>query len=128
LDYDRIEIVEVARNKSALCREILTALPLRFGIPEALETYAAEVAALPMLGATAGGSVIGFLALKDQTPFAAEAYVLGVRPEWHRQGVGRKLFEAAETALRQRGIRFFTVKTVAAADDDPVYGGTRPLL
>jgi ribosomal protein S18 acetylase RimI-like enzyme len=51
--------------------------------------------------------------------------VLGVRPEWHRKGVGRKLFRHAETLLRARGVRFLTVKTVAAPDDDPVYGATR---
>ena len=51
--------------------------------------------------------------------------MLGVRPEWRRKGVGRQLFAAVERGLRARGVRFLTVKTVAAPDDDPVYGATR---
>ena len=78
-----------------------------------------------MLGAMTEGGAIGFISLKDQTPFATEAFVLGVRPEWHRKGVGRRLFECAEDGLRRRGVRFFTVKTVAVPADDLVYGATR---
>jgi ribosomal protein S18 acetylase RimI-like enzyme len=122
---DTVEIVAITQDRSAVCREVLEALPRWFGIPEALEAYVRDVAALPMFGAVRDGNAIGFLSLKDQTPFATEAFVLGVKPEWHRTGVGRQLFARAEEDLRRRGVRFFTVKTVAAPDDDPVYGTTR---
>ncbi len=121
---DTVTIVEIAEGKSALCRQILESLPDWFGIPESIEMYARDVAELPMLAAEASGSVIGFLALKQQTPVATEAYVLGVRPEWHRRGVGRELFRHAEAMLKPRGVRFMTVKTVHRADDDPIYGAT----
>ena len=87
--------------------------------------YVREAGALPMLGATAGSDPIGFLSLKEHNSFTTEAFVLGVKPDWHRKGVGRRLFQNAETSLRARGVSFFTVKTVAAPDDDPVYGATR---
>jgi hypothetical protein len=64
---DKIEIVEIAENRSALCREILTALPSWFGIPESLEAYVRDSATLPMLGAMTEGGAIGFISLKDQT-------------------------------------------------------------
>jgi ribosomal protein S18 acetylase RimI-like enzyme len=120
-----VEIVEIVENRSELCREILTSLPRWFGIPESLEAYVNEASRLPMLGAVANGAPIGFISLKHRSPFASEAYVLGVRPEWHRQGVGRKLFGHAEDGLRARQVRFFTVKTVDAPAGDQVYGATR---
>jgi ribosomal protein S18 acetylase RimI-like enzyme len=122
--HEDVEIVEIAQDKSAVCREVLSSLPAWFGIPEALEAYVREVAALPMLGAMAGGSVVGFISLRQHSPFAAEAFVLGVKPEWRRKGVGRRLFAAAEALLRARRLRFFTVKTVAAPDGDLIYGAT----
>jgi GNAT superfamily N-acetyltransferase len=119
------EIMEINEGRSEIAREILTSLPRWFGIEEAREAYISDAADLPMLGVTAKGAPIGFLSLKDHTPFATEAYVLGIRPEWHRKGAGRLLFEHAERGLRFRGVRLFTVKTVAAPEGDPVYGGTR---
>jgi hypothetical protein len=42
---------------------------------------------LPMLAAKADSpEPIGFLSLRRQTSVATVAYVLGVRPEWHRAG------------------------------------------
>jgi ribosomal protein S18 acetylase RimI-like enzyme len=120
-----VEIVEIVEHRSELCREILTSLPRWFGIPESLEAYVNEASRLPMLGAVANGAPIGFISLKHHSPFASEAYVLGVTPEWHRQGVGRKLFGHAEDVLRARQVRFFTVKTVDAPAGDQVYGATR---
>jgi ribosomal protein S18 acetylase RimI-like enzyme len=74
---------------------------------------------------TAGDQIIGFLALKFHTASAAEAYVLGVHPVWHRRGVGTKLFYAAFETARSRGARYLTVKTLAASHPDPHYRATR---
>ena len=73
----------------------------------------------------ADGEVAGFLALKFHTAVAAEAYVLGVRREWHRKGVGKALFAAAEEMAGLRGCRYLTVKTLAASHPDPNYRNTR---
>lgn len=122
-----IDFAEIDADKDVVCRRLLASLPEWFGIPEAIDAYAAAVRSLPMLGARADGAVIGFLALKFHTEAAAEAYVVAVDRAWHRQGVGTGLFRAAEAMASARGCRFLTVKTVAGAGDpaDPHYGATR---
>lgn len=119
-----IEIVELDGGKSEICREILESLPDWFGIPEAVDDYTAAVEGMPMLAGRVDGRVVGFLSLKFHTAAAAEAFVLAVRRDWHRRGVGRALFAAAEKLAAMRGVKFLTVKTVASGDD-PHYGATR---
>jgi ribosomal protein S18 acetylase RimI-like enzyme len=101
-------------------------LPEWFGIPEAVETYVREVEQHPMLAAhDDSGLVTGFVAVKQQSPLTFEAFVLGVRPKSHRQGIGRALFAAAEEFSRQAGGRYLTVKTISAISPDPHYAVTR---
>jgi ribosomal protein S18 acetylase RimI-like enzyme len=78
-----------------------------------------------MLAVKADGGHVGFLSVKAHTPVAAEAYVLGVERAWHRRGRGRALFGAAERVLAGQGVRFLTVKTLAASHPDPFYAATR---
>src|SRR5262245_52318716 len=118
-------IVELHSDKGKLCRRILDALPQWFGIPEAVDDYVAGVESLPMYVARIDGTDVGFLALKVHTPAAAEIYVTGILPAWHRRGVGRILFAAAEEAARGRGVQFLTVKTLAAGHPSPHYAATR---
>jgi GNAT superfamily N-acetyltransferase len=123
---ERIYIEELNEQKSETCRKILESLPEWFGIPEAIDAYAKGVADLPVLVAKdQSGLVIGFIALKPQTSSAVEAYVLGVRREWHRKGCGHLLFEAAERMARKLGAKFLTVKTLADTNSDPHYQATR---
>jgi ribosomal protein S18 acetylase RimI-like enzyme len=121
------DVTDVWAERGALVHSILTALPEWFGRPEALEAYVAEANELPMLAARSpiGNHFVGFLSLKLHTPVAAEAYVLGVRRQLHRQGCGRALFEAAERRLSAQGIRYLTVKTIAGSHPDPHYAATR---
>jgi GNAT superfamily N-acetyltransferase len=122
----RVSIEELHEHKGETCRKILESLPEWFGIPEAIDAYARGVADLPMLVAQdQSGVVIGFIALKPQTSSAVEAYVLGIRREWHRKGCGRRLFEAAERMARKWGAKFLTVKTLADTNPDPHYQATR---
>lgn len=123
---EHIRIEELHERKSETCREILEALPEWFGIPSAIDAYCKGVAELPMLVAKdQSGLVIGFIALKPQTRSAVEAYVLGIRREWHRKGYGRLLFEAAERVARKLGAKLLTVKTLADTNPDPHYQATR---
>jgi GNAT superfamily N-acetyltransferase len=123
---DMIQIVDLQVGRGALARAVLSALPDWFGRPESVDDYVRAADALPMLAARlADGRDIGFLSLKPQTPVAAEAMVLGVLPEWHRRGLGRRLFDAAERRLRTRGVRYLTVKTLSADHPDRHYAATR---
>lgn len=116
-----MQIIEITENKGAICADILVTLPHWFGIPQSNAAYAHEVESLAMLGAEEGGRVIGFLALKQHTPYATEIVVMGVRPEFHRRGAGAALIRHAEELLRRGGVPFLTVKTRSDSRPDEGY-------
>ena len=107
--------------RSELCREILTALPDWFGIEEAVDAYVRDVAHLPTFSVGRDG----FLALKQHTDAAAEIYVMGVRPESRRRGLGTALLEAAEAYLRAREVEYLQVKTLGPSQPSEHYAETR---
>jgi ribosomal protein S18 acetylase RimI-like enzyme len=100
---------------------VLAALPDWFGIEEAVDAYVRDVAGLPTFAAGRAG----FLALKQHTEAAAEIYVMGVRPESRRHGLGTALLEAAESFLRARGVEYLQVKTLGPSDPSEHYAATR---
>lgn len=107
-------VIEVAGKdeKERICREILEALPDWFGNPESVEEYATGCRELPLWADMEEGMAGGFIAFKPTGPKAGEIYVMGVRRESHRRGVGRRLFEALYAFAGREGFRFLTVKTV----------------
>ena len=113
--------VEEPAARSRLCERVLRDLPEWFGIEEATAAYIRDVAELPTFGI--GDDAI--LSLKLHTPRAAEVYVMGVRRDRHRQGLGGALLDAAEAYLRARGVEYLQVKTLGPSDDDEGYAGTR---
>jgi hypothetical protein len=108
----RIVRVEEAAEKQRISRSILEALPEWFGISEAREQYIKESAAQPFFAALAAEKPIGFLCLKETGKETVELSVMGVLKDRHRKGIGRKLFEQAKQAARNRGYSFMQVKTV----------------
>ena len=119
------QICEITSGKGNVCCDILRDLPEWFGIPEVVDAYVNEAEKLPMFGAILEGSIVAFLSVKRHTLFAAEAYVLGVKRKWHRKGIGRRMFEHVEHQLREQGIVFLTVKTVAPDRLNEAYVATR---
>ncbi len=109
-----MSIAEVTspEEKRAIARRVLTALPEWFGIEEALEGYIRDSAGQTFFAAAEGGEPVGFLCLKETGDATVELAVMGVRKEWHRQGVGRALVARAKADSRQRGYAFMQVKTV----------------
>ncbi len=77
-----------------------------------------------MLVAVAGGQLVGqvFVQLSSsETRYADGAtrgylYSLRVRPAWQGNGLGTRLIQAAEAALRARG---FSIAVIAAGKDNP---------
>jgi chloramphenicol 3-O-phosphotransferase/ribosomal protein S18 acetylase RimI-like enzyme len=110
---------------SAACAPILRALPEWFGIEEATQQYIEAIESMPTLLAEIDGEPVGFLTLKPHSPFAAEIYVMGVQPEYHRHGAGKALLASAETHLRQQGVEYLQVKTLSSAHPDAGYAKTR---
>lgn len=108
----RIVSVEEAAEKQRISRTVLEALPEWFGIPKAREQYIKESAAQPFFTALDAEKAIGFLCLKETGKETVELSVMGILKDYHRRGVGRKLFEQAKKAAGNHGYSFMQVKTV----------------
>lgn len=104
--------IESAEEKKKISREVLADLPEWFGIPESTEEYIRESADMPFWASFSGNEATGFIALKQTSPFAAELYVTGVKKRFHRQGIGRELFQAFYEYAKQNEYEFLQVKTV----------------
>jgi GNAT superfamily N-acetyltransferase len=107
------------------CEDILRALPDWFGLEKSIVEYVENMSAYPTVKALKGGEVIGFASVKKHNISAAEIYVMGVLPDYHRQGVGRGMLEVAEIRLRAVGITFLQVKTVDESRASEAYAQTR---
>lgn len=108
----RFTNVHDATEKQTIVRTILEALPDWFGIEESREKYIKESADQPLFAAYDLDKPVGFLCLKETGKETVELCVMGVLKDYHRKGVGRKLFEQAKEVARQRGYTFMQVKTV----------------
>ena len=107
-----IRIVDDIEEKQRIARSILTALPEWFGIPESTENYIRESANEIMVASFEEEKANGFLCLKETGNATVELYVMGIRKEYHRQGIGRLLFRQARDAAAVAGYTFMQVKTV----------------
>lgn len=99
-------------EKEAIAAAILQALPEWFGLPDSTAEYIVQSRSMPFWAAFQGETAVGFAALKETSPDTGEIYVMGVRPDCHRAGVGKALFQALETGARERGYSYLQVKTV----------------
>ncbi|MBE5959863.1 MAG: GNAT family N-acetyltransferase [Lachnospiraceae bacterium] len=91
---------------------ILNDLPEWFGIPESTKEYIDCSADMPFWAAFKDGKAVGFIALKETSPYTAEVYVTGILKEYHRHGIGRQLFDAFYEYAKDHGYSFIQVKTV----------------
>ena len=108
----KIQEVTDAAEKRRISRLILEALPDWFEIPETREEYIRGSADVPFFAAYAAEKPVGFLCLKETGKETVELCVMGVLKEYHRRGIGKKLFEKAKAVARQSGYSFLQVKTV----------------
>ena len=108
---DFLEVKDL-NSKQVITREILEALPDWFGISESREEYIKESRDLLFFAAYEKNKPIGFLCLKETGKETVELYVMGVLKDYHRKGIGRKLFECAKNKAIKNGYSFMQVKTV----------------
>ena len=106
-----IQVID-KNEKRQITRYILEALVDWFGIPEAREGYIEESANQLFFAAMEDTVPIGFLYLKETGKDTVELYAMGVLKEYHRHGIGRSLFEAAQACALKSGYSFMQVKTV----------------
>ena len=99
-------------EKASIARTLLESLPDWFGIPESTEEYIVDSKGRLFFCAYADDTPIGFLYLKETGRHTVELAVMGVLKEYHRQGIGRKLFLEAKNEAKRIGYSFIQVKTV----------------
>ena len=102
----RIEQIEDKREKGRVARRILEALPAWFAIPQAREQYISDSENQLFLAARRGEEAAGFLCLKETGRDTAEIAVMGVAPQYRRQGIGQELVVAAKKPPSSRDIPF----------------------
>jgi GNAT superfamily N-acetyltransferase len=112
-------------EKATVCEPILRSLPAWFGIEQAITQYSTEIDRLPTWIACETQQVLGFVSIKQHTPYAAEVYVMGLLPEIHRKGIGRALIIQAQEWLKSRGVEYLQVKSLGPSDLDENYARTR---
>lgn len=99
-------------EKRAIARTILENLTEWFEVEEGREGYINDCADWTFLAAKEDDDVAGFLCLKETGAATVELAVMGVRKEFHRNGVGKKLVEKAKEVAKAEGYEFMQVKTV----------------
>ena len=109
-----MEIREVKdiNEKQQITRTVLEALPDWFAVTESREEYIQKSADLLMFTAFDENDPVGFLCLKETGKDTMEICVMGVLRQYHRKGVGKRLFEKARAAAEKLGYSFLQVKTV----------------
>lgn len=107
-----IKKVEDKDIKEKVAREILYDLPEWFGMPESTESYITDSQDMPYLAAYADSKLAGFIVLNATSPDTADIFVMGIKKEFHRKGIGRKLYEAYESMAKDLGYSYSQVKTV----------------
>jgi len=112
-------------GKEAARGRITRGRPDWFGIESAIVHYVEQIRVLPTLVADDAGMVAGFLSIRNHNPHASEIYVMAVRSDRRGRGIGRALVEAAESSVRQRGVRLLQVETLAPSKPSESYAQTR---
>ena len=109
-----MDILEISNDikKKNITRYILEALPDWFGIPESREKYIEDSVGKIFFCAYKDEKPVGFLYLKQTGKDTVELAVMGVLEEYHRNGIGRALFERAKEQIHNQGYFFIQVKTV----------------
>ena len=109
-----MNIIEIKddEKKKEISRTILEALTEWFEVTESREGYISDSPGKIFFAAYDGEKLVGFLYLKETGDATMELAVMGVLKEYHRQGVGRKLFDNAKKAASDAGYSFIQVKTV----------------
>ena len=120
-----MEIIGPKLERAGDCEAVLRSLPMWFGIERALLMYARDSATMPTFALSDGPHLGGFLTLREHFPEAWDIHCVAVRADARGQGHGSRLLAHAEAWLKERGVRFLQVKTVAATSSSREYAETR---
>lgn len=108
-----IQRIDAPDRRAAIAQEVLATLPDWFGLPESTAAYVRACRGCPLWAEVdETGQVLGFISLKATSPYAGEIHVMGIKPAYHRQGIGKRLYEALRTYAISQGMEYLQVKTV----------------
>lgn len=112
-------------NDPDAARRILATLPQWFGIASSNGHYIDKAGNLPSYLSVVDDEVVGVLLIQRHFRRAAEVYLIAVDAAHRNQGIGTGLLDAAESELREAGVRLLQVKTLGPSRPDPNYEQTR---
>ena len=105
------EIVDID-EKEKISREILNDLPEWFGMPESTEEYITDSQDKPFIACFMDKEAVGFVVLNATSVDCADIFVMGIKKNYHRMGIGTKLNDAYEKLAKKLGYTYTQVKTV----------------
>lgn len=105
------EIVDI-KEKEKISREILNDLPEWFGMPESTEEYITDSQDKPFIACFMDNEAVGFVVLNSTSVDCADIFVMGIKKNYHRMGIGTKLNDAYERLAKKLGYTYSQVKTV----------------
>ena len=105
------EIVDI-KEKEKISREILNNLPEWFGMPESTEEYITDSQDKPFIACFMDNKAVGFVVLNSTSVDCADIFVMGIKKNYHRMGIGTKLNDAYEKLAKKLGYTYSQVKTV----------------
>ncbi len=103
--------IENKEQKATIAAEVLADLPEWFGLPESTQNYIDESRDLNLWCAFRGTETLGFISLSETSPDSAEIHCMAVKKAYHRQGLGRKLYQRMADYAKNH-YRYIQVKTV----------------
>lgn len=117
--------VEDVELKKQISGKVLNKLPEWFGIPESTKEYIEESSVMNFWAAYDGEEPIGFIAIKINNKYTSEIYVVGIEEEYHRKGIGKRLFDEVYKWCKNENYEFLQVKTLDESRENVAYEKTR---
>ena len=97
--------------KQLIVKEVLMDLPEWFGIESAIDEYVEKSSEYPLWVAREEDTILGFISLKQTAQKVGEIYCMGIKKNWHNQGIGTQLMTELEAYAKEK-YEFLQVKTV----------------
>ncbi|HHX70679.1 MAG: GNAT family N-acetyltransferase [Miniphocaeibacter sp.] len=108
-----IKKIENIDTKIKISSYILNDLSNWFGLAESTKEYIEKSSKMDFWTYYINNSPVGFIALKETSTSTAEIYVMGILKKYHKQGIGKKLFNEFFNFAKNKNYDFIQVKTVA---------------
>ena len=113
-----MEINEIEMNcvinpnqKAKSVEEVLNDLPEWFGLVDSTKEYIEQSRQLVLFSASINNQIVGFITLKETSSDTCEIHCMGVKKEYHYNGIGTRLFKQCEMYAQEK-YEIIQVKTV----------------